>query len=783
MNDIEIKLVIAGFLHDIGKIIYRDGKDQRNHSISGYDFLKNDAKIEDQEILNAVRFHHAKELCSADIPNNSIAYITYMANNIASATERRDAENGEIGFNQQIPLASVFNILNGNNAKMNLKPQLIADGINNPSNENYKYDEAFYSKVKNHVLENFKALSWTKGYLNSLQEVMEANLCFIPSSTYKGDIADISLFDHVKLTAAISSCIYAYLQSKNITNYKEALFNQKDSKAFYNEKAFILYSMDISGIQSFIYTIATEKALKTLRSRSFYLEIMMEHMIDHFCDEIGLSRANLIYSGGGHCYILMPNTNEIIEKIKRLNRELNDWLLKTFDISLFVGYGYCECSSNDLKNEPNGTYAKVFQSIGDMLTSQKNCRYTPKQIIELNSRKASDHARECKVCRSMGKVDTNGVCSTCLDIENFSNSIINATFFKVTKNRPKNSLPLPWDCYLSMDTKEKIETIINDNDFVRCYGKNEMYSGKNVSTKLWVGDYSTASEFEKLAQKSTGIERIAIMRADVDNLGQTFVAGFNNPKNNNRYVTMTRTATLSRQLSMFFKHYINDILSNPVCSLLGVPKEKRNASIVYSGGDDVFLVGAWDDIIEASIDIKNALKAYTENTLTLSAGIGVYYHKYPISAIAEETAELEDSSKSKPGKAAITLFEDGEYHDENGKMISDGCYSWDDLETKVIKEKFETIKSFFDTSEEHGKGYLYKILELIRNNKEKINFARFIYLLARMEPNKSSPQDQKEKYRIFSENMVKWIKNSEDCRQLKTAITLYAYLNREKTGE
>ena len=42
--------------------------------------------------------------------------------------------------------------------------------------------------------------------------------------------------------------------------------------------------------QKFIYTITTKSALKSLRSRSFYLEIMMEHIIDTLLDKLHLSR-------------------------------------------------------------------------------------------------------------------------------------------------------------------------------------------------------------------------------------------------------------------------------------------------------------------------------------------------------------------------------------------------------------------------------------------------------------------------------------------------------------
>lgn len=65
-------------------------------------------------------------------------------------------------------------------------------------------------------------MDWNDEYLNSLLAVMEANLTYVPSSTSKGELSDISLFDHVKLTAAIASCMYDYL-NENHLKYKEEL--------------------------------------------------------------------------------------------------------------------------------------------------------------------------------------------------------------------------------------------------------------------------------------------------------------------------------------------------------------------------------------------------------------------------------------------------------------------------------------------------------------------------------------------------------------------------------
>ena len=778
ITDRQIKLIIGSLLHDIGKVVYRSG-DGRNHSQSGYEYLKTEALVEDTEILNCIRYHHAAYLKNAIISDNDCAYVTYYADNVAAFSDRRDASEQEMGFDKKMPLASVFNILNGNRGDEHYAMQVLnpESGINYPTNEPIAMDEQFYQTVVRNITDNIKGIELNEEYLNSLLSVLEANLSYIPSSTSKKELADISLYDHVKMTAAIASCVEQYLEENGEQNHRMRLL--EDAKKSYEEKMFLLYSMDISGIQNFIYTIGEKGALKGLRARSFYLEIMMEHIVDELLEKLSLCRANLIYTGGGHCYLLVPNTMHAKGVLEKNERELNGWLLETFDTALYVAGGYAEASANALRNVPEGSYSDLYQKISEHISRKKTHRYNADMIIKLNSRR-HEGERECKVCRRAAKL-IDDKCPICYALEKMSSSILYDDFFTIMCVSEKDSVPLPFGRYLVADTEQSLRKRMEQDTYVRCYTKNRIYTGKHVTTKLWVGAYTTGDTFEKLAEQSSGVKRIGILRADVDNLGTTFVHGFQGKNGKNTYTTISRTATLSRQLSLFFKCYINNILREESTGIIS-KTEERKVVIVYSGGDDVFLAGAWNDVLAAFIDLRNAFHKFTQGTLTISGGIGVYPPKYPLNVMAKEVAALEDYAKSLDGKNAITLFETNTYKTEdsakNGKIASvgDHRYSWSEFEKNVINEKLITLNEYFKQSEDHGMAFLYHLVELLRNTEEKINTARYVYLLSRMEP-----QDDKKRiqYAAFSRKMSEWSKNNKDRKELITAIYLYVYLNRE----
>ena len=799
-------VTFGALLHDIGKVIHRGRDiDGRSHSVSGTDWVRQ--YTQDQQILDCIRFHHHQEIAQAKLKEDNPAYVVYLADNISSGVDRREIEGEEVrGFNKNRSLESIYNLLNCKNNKYIHNVAEIKDSINYPEDPlEHDYGSA-YNNIIFGMTEGMRGIDFTEEYANSLLELFEAYLSYVPSSTYLGEVADISLFDHAKTTAAIASCIVLYLEAKGRTNYQKELFQNRND--FYQEDAFSLLSIDISGIQQFIYTISSKGALKGLRSRSFYLEILLENLVDELLTTCSLSRANLLYTGGGHAYILVPNTKEAREKIEATLTNTNKKLLECFGARIFIAYGLQECSANDLmaKGADPECYANIFRGVASQISAKKLRRYSPQDIRYLNSTTTDKAGRECKICGVSSNLvkEKHGediVCKICGAFAEISGLLVRPewVFVVLKEELAEPSLPLfsaqGQDLFLyAFDTAKAKELLQNKKDkVVRIYSKNIFRTGFSLATKLWISDYASKNEegalmtFADLAQNSTGVKRIGVLRADVDNLGLAFVEGFlrkDSPENKYRYVTISRTATLSRSLSIFFKYYLNHLLKNGEHSLTGKTGQ-RNIVVVYSGGDDMFLVGAWDEVLAAAIDIRQAFKKYTGDALTISAGFAAFEPSYPISRMALETAELEKRAKEHKyqdkTKNSISLFG---LEMQGGQLSAQHTYDWDTFEDRVLGEKYASIVELFSTGRDYGNTFLYNILNLLREaENDSINLARLAYLLARREPEKNASPDIKDKYAKFSRNLYQWALNKEDRRQFITALLIYIYSRREEKEE
>ena len=88
------------------------------------------------------------------------------------------------------------------------------------------------------------------------------------------------------------------------------------------------------------------------------------------------------------------------------------------------------------------------------------------------------------------------------------------------------------------------------------------------------------------------------------------------------------------------------------------------------------------------------------------------------------------------------------------------------------------VKSFGKDDAEHGNAMLYNLLALLREaENDRINLARYAYLLARLSPKKNAPDYKL--YEQFSHSMMDWALDAVQRHQLITAIYIYVYQNRK----
>lgn len=794
MNVLTLQSTYGGLLHDTGKAVYRAGGQRGSHSEQGCQFLHGVLPGADwAPVLDCVRYHHAAALRGAakTLPADSPAYLVYLANLLSGAADRRETEGESDAYRRELPLDAVFTHLNGSHSgwMMPAQPQ---DGSLKLPQKSQPLSAAVYVEAVRTLEAQLPQLQPQPEQLGKLLGLLETQLGCFPSSIYPGDGADISLFDHAKTTAAIAACLSEYVQANHITDLRKTLFEQKND--FCRKGVFLLYTADFSRIQKFLYTVRTENALRSLRSRSFFLELFMEHYLDELLAGCGVSRANLIYSGGGHCYVLLPNTAAVTDTLTRWNRQFNRWLQQQFGTQLFLANAWTPCSGNDLTNTPaqSSPYKELFRRVNRLLEQHKFHRYTAEDLRLLNDAAAYPGGRECKVCGTSAAL-ADELCPWCRLFVKFSDKIQHRSVLVVSRQpSAADDCTLPTldgsSVYLTTTDRAAAQKRLSSGEpILRVYTKNTPYSPLPSTTNLYVGDYAASNSMDELAQQAAGVRRIAVCRMDVDNLGHAFISGFEqesekDPVRRMRYVNLSRTSAFSRQMSLFFKSYINGILDG------------LQVSIVYAGGDDVFLVGAWNDVLEAAQRIQRNLTAFSCGALTLSAGIGIFDPHYPIRLSAEETAALEEAAKHLPGKNAVALFtpERKAVRDAKGNLLvqpeQGHTYAWDTFRTKVLEEKVGCLQRFFQAYDRscadkgetpRGNSMLYNLLALLREaENDRINLARYAYLLARLSPEKNAPDYPL--YEQFSHSMMdEWAFDAVQRHQLITAIYIYVYQNRK----
>jgi CRISPR-associated protein Csm1 len=527
----------------------------------------------------------------------------------------------------------------------------------------------------------------------------------IPAASVGKVVPDVSLYDHSKTTAALASAIYLYhLQkgSMEIEKIKE-----------YETKKFLIVTGDFYGIQNFIFSEggSTNKAsAKLLRGRSFGVSLISELAADMLCREIGLTTASIILNAAGKFTILAPNTENAKDKIRTIEERVNDWLLRMFYGESSLGISFIEASCEDF-------VSKRFGDLWDKLSWESERRKFKKINLEkyggvvpnyLNQFNNELHKKLCPFCGkrpSSSEIendpllgDERSACKICRDHIYLGTNLVKAKRMAITKKDAgifcdKLKEPIFDEYQVSLDVEGKLGKLADEgtllkywdisiskegriskditarfiNGYVPIYDESDLndyrYLGgkksekkkleligqirvdkENGVPKTFAHIAKMALNFTDMADKFTGIEALGVLKLDVDNLGLIFACGL-------KRISFSRLATLSRQMNNYFTIYLPYILT--------ATEKFKNIYTVFAGGDDLFLIGPWNKIIDLASFINSSFKGYTcENSqITLSAGISIHKPGEPVLSIGERTEDVLKKSKGN-GRDSITLFDE-----------------------------------------------------------------------------------------------------------------------------
>jgi CRISPR-associated protein Csm1 len=739
LNEEYQTVILAALLHDIGKFLQRGSLSlsikEKHPEVSARfvaAFRQLFAEVADPELLKTlVQKHHEDarafptelRVDSISEPRTlALAYIISRADNLSSA-ERGKQENGFRDY-KRTPLASVLPRLSfrGEEKKpqRNYHPCALSPASQLPLNI-FPEDFASYKDGEiNHLLRTFGS-EFNKGFKPSVNKrdfycfithllgILQKYTWCIPSNTQE-EIPDVSLFDHLKTTAAIASCLYQWHIATNT-------LKAETIKSMDKQPRFRIVVGDLSGIQNYIFDIATIGAggvARRLRARSLFVQLIIEVVCHRILEEFALTLANVIMSSGGKFYILLPNTADSEERVKQIQQEVDSWFLRQLNGELALNLASITFNDDGFKTEGEATgFGKVLEELYHKLGERKQNRFN-EVLLTAGRWQEKEFLRlvhfEDRACQSCGKFPHEKdelLCRYCLRDQKIGAKLPRANYISFYRNGEKGDIPI---LNRSVSIASNLAELPPSPYFVFKLNSPEMEPedyryptlGKYLATHIPEAkdcdscakasicevkeeqkEQKDLATFGCLAHQATGRPLLGFLKADVDNLGGLFKFGLKRNSPAQSWDTISRLSTLSRQLDLFFNGWIEHLSHSkfPDCYA------------IFSGGDDLFFVGPWNEVIEFAERVRSDFTTYTQNPkVTLSAGIVINKHRYPIARAAPDAEEALKLSKQSEDKACLTIL---------GYTMN-----WSDWD--IIRTQWDSLKVHLN---EIPSAFLYSLLQ------------------------------------------------------------------------
>lgn len=822
------KIIIASYLHDLGKLMRRWWQNrnlnsktknwfnpyQIAHAQQVFEFmLDNDFNDLWKQIWLIASLHHARDWKNYNFENDNtknLAWIVYMADNISS-NERIDridetATDKQYENIKHIWLTSIFeNIFKDtktNKAKYTYLPKSLWElNIKSffPTDKGRSFEDAYLQNLMKNIWNTdisdwFKKLNENcqkdlknlisesnlnndssdkefKEFIYKLELLLQNYFTMVPSDAYKS-IWDISLYDHTKTVVAIANVLY---KSKFVyQDFKYEKENTDTDKVF--EKKVKLIAWDFPSIQKYIFDwIKNQSKLsKRLRARSFKVQMLTEAVIHYIINKLDLSPANVLINAGGKFIILADQKISI----KDIANEINNYFILNYNTDLKINLIEKEVLLKNIfkiKNNINNTFKELF----DDLSQNKTSIYSVSNLQKIFSYQKVSWKVLCKHCwinytNSDDENDyDNSICLHCQKEIEIGEKLVknNCIYLNFIENDK-----FVFD--LDFEWKWSLKVLFNDWNIDKSE-KNKLLIWKSINLYVPI-QWDEVKTFDKLASKNRSY--LTMICGDIDNMSIILSHWFKD------IYSVSRLVQFSRFMELFFGKFTQELLQNTF----------PDVYTVFSGWDDFIFVLPFKDRLNFADIYQDCFKKFIANNdkLHFSLWISIFKNKTPFKRVYEDTENLLKSAKQdyksnlnnkniieeeKLSYRWVCIYQDNmKISDINEiKLTNIIKNNWEWLEStgqyRIYNHLWE-IRNFFESQNSKNPEELYKIVHL---------WAKIIY---------SINKNVKENYnaKLMIENIKKviwqidknsfdnWFKyNIKEIDKLLMNMTNQIYENRE----
>ena len=478
---------------------------------------------------------------------------------------------------------------------------------------------------------------------------------------------------------------------------------------------------DLSGIQRFVLRVksAGKAQAKRLRARSFLLELVERAALWHVEQRFHTSDDDVLIRGGGS-FLVRLEAGTDRARLERLETDLQRMLWDEFGGELQFALGWAATPTDArvaLERRKRQPGRSVFQSRGswDVERLTRPSLAEPCQVCgEFPGFQDVHEDEEDRVVRH---------CRSCLEARTIGANLTRRQWLRAGQGSLR-ALGVAFDL---LPTPQAGAWRVG----------RWIPRGKGSNLPL---------TFEDLSRHSRGDPQLAVLKADVDDMGVRvgeIAAG--DP-------SCGELRAFSHTLHRFFAERMQDAAA----------QRSRLTYTLYAGGDDLLLIAPWQVMLDFAGELAQQFQhgpAREYGPLTLSAGITLTPYRVPIRHAVERAEVLLDAAKGHPGKNRCATLGTSWSWDRHAPIIGQGKRIADAAESGAIP-----------------RALLYRLLQLAEGSTQQEpqpRAARWAYQISRNVPRRG---ESAANFRRWAQDAMRHL-DSDTQRVNETAASLrYALL-------